>query len=116
MWPCATRARSDYECDAPGFGLRSYGSPRTPVTRPGRIYGRSRGRIRHDVIRRIVPNLSVRDGSAGHGFYVDFLGLAKEFDLGWITSFRSPENPSIRVSLVSGGCFRAGGLGDQRER
>jgi hypothetical protein len=34
--------------------------------------GRSRVRIRHDVIRRIVPNLNVRDASAGHDFYVDF--------------------------------------------
>ena len=62
----------------------------------------SGGRIRHDVIHRIVPNLNVRDASAGHDFYVDFLGLEKEFDLGWITSFRSPDNRSIQVSLVSG--------------
>jgi uncharacterized glyoxalase superfamily protein PhnB len=57
---------------------------------------------RHDVIHRIVPNLNVRDASIGHDFYVDFLGLEIAFDLGWITSFRSAENPSIQVSLVSG--------------
>jgi hypothetical protein len=55
------------------------------------------------VIHRIVPNLNVRDASAGHDFYIDFLGLEKEFDLGWITSCRSPENRSIQVSLVPGG-------------
>jgi uncharacterized glyoxalase superfamily protein PhnB len=49
-----------------------------------------------------VPNLNVRDASAGHDFYVDFLGLEKQFDLGWVGSFRSPENRSIQVSLVSG--------------
>jgi hypothetical protein len=49
-----------------------------------------------------VPNLKVGDAGAGHDFYVDFLGLEKEFDLGWIASFRSPENRSIQVSLVSG--------------
>jgi catechol 2,3-dioxygenase-like lactoylglutathione lyase family enzyme len=70
-----------------------------PVTGRNRIHGRSR--IRHDVIHRIVPNLNVRDPSAGHDFYVDFLGLKKQFDLGWVVSFRSPENRSIQVSLVS---------------
>jgi catechol 2,3-dioxygenase-like lactoylglutathione lyase family enzyme len=63
---------------------------------------RSRVRIRRDVIHRIIPNLNVRDAGAGHDFYVDFLGLEKQFDLGWIASFRSPENSSIQVSLVSG--------------
>ena len=53
------------------------------------------------MIHRIVPNLKVRDAGAGHDFYVDFLGLKKEFDLGWVASFRSPENRSIQVSLVS---------------
>ena len=54
------------------------------------------------MIHRIIPNLNVRDASAGHDFYIDFLGLEKQFDLGWIASFRSPENRSIQVSLVSG--------------
>ena len=54
------------------------------------------------MIHRIVPNLKVRDAGAGHDFYVDFLGLQKQFDLGWVASFRSPENSSIQVSLVSG--------------
>ena len=54
------------------------------------------------MIYRIVPNLKVRDAGAGHEFYVDFLGLENQFDLGWVASFRSPENRSIQVSLVSG--------------
>jgi uncharacterized glyoxalase superfamily protein PhnB len=54
------------------------------------------------VIHRIVPNLNVPDASAGHDFYVEFLGLEKAFDLGWIASFRSPGNRSIQVSLVCG--------------
>ena len=53
-------------------------------------------------LHRIVPNLKVDDAAAGHAFYVEFLGLKKEFDLGWIASFRDPENRSIQVSLVSG--------------
>jgi uncharacterized glyoxalase superfamily protein PhnB len=54
------------------------------------------------VIHRIIPNLKVGDASAGHDFYLEFLGLEKEFDLGWVASFRSPENRAIQVSLVSG--------------
>jgi catechol 2,3-dioxygenase-like lactoylglutathione lyase family enzyme len=54
------------------------------------------------MIHRIIANLKVRDPGAGHDFYVDFLGLEKQFDLGWVVSFRSPENRSIQVSLVSG--------------
>ena len=53
-------------------------------------------------IHRIIPNLNVDDASTGHDFYVGFLGLRQEFDLGWVTSFRSPTNPSAQISLVSG--------------
>lgn len=51
---------------------------------------------------RIVTNLNVEDATTGHDFYEDFLGLRKEFDMGWIASFRSPSNPSVQVSLVAG--------------
>lgn len=54
------------------------------------------------MIHWIMPNLNVRDASAGHDFYIDFLGLENGFDPGWIASFPSPENRSIQVSLVSG--------------
>ena len=53
-------------------------------------------------LHRIVPNLNVDDATTGHDFYEEFLGLRKEFDLGWVASFRSPTNPSVQVSLVSG--------------
>jgi catechol 2,3-dioxygenase-like lactoylglutathione lyase family enzyme len=53
------------------------------------------------VLHRIVPNLTVGDAGGGHDFYVDFLGLEKQFDLGWVASFRSPENSAIQVNLVS---------------
>ncbi|MGH3829060.1 MAG: hypothetical protein ACRDRS_01200 [Pseudonocardiaceae bacterium] len=48
------------------------------------------------VIRRIVPNLRVAEAHAGHDFYVEFLGLEKVFDLGWIASFRSRTTPGFR--------------------
>jgi uncharacterized glyoxalase superfamily protein PhnB len=53
------------------------------------------------MIFRIIPNLKVADAGAGHDFYTDYFGLKKQFDLGWVASFRSPENRSIQVSLVS---------------
>jgi predicted enzyme related to lactoylglutathione lyase len=53
-------------------------------------------------LHRITTNLNVDDATVGHDFYEDFLGLRKEFDMGWIASFRSPTNPSIQVSIVSG--------------
>jgi hypothetical protein len=54
---------------------RWHGSPRNAGHRPDHIHGQSR--IRHEVIHRIVSNLNVGDPSAGHDFYVDFLGLKK---------------------------------------
>ena len=52
---------------------------------------------------RIVPNLNVDDAGTGHEFYEEFLGLEKQFDLGWVASFRSKTHPSVQVSHVSGG-------------
>lgn len=52
-------------------------------------------------IYRIIPNLSVDDPTTGHEFFEDFLGLEKQFDLGWVASFRSPTNPSVQVTIVS---------------
>jgi hypothetical protein len=50
-------------------------------------------------VRRIIPNLNVDNASTGHEFYEDFFGLRKEFDMGWVASFRSPANPSLQVTL-----------------
>ncbi|HEX4335283.1 MAG TPA: VOC family protein [Polyangiaceae bacterium] len=54
------------------------------------------------ILRRIIPNLNVDDATTGHEFYEEFLGLKKEFDMGWVASFRSTTNPSVQVTLVSG--------------
>jgi len=51
-------------------------------------------------VRRIIPNLDVDDASTGHHFYEDFLGLRKQFDMGWVASFRSTTDPSVQVTLV----------------
>jgi len=52
-------------------------------------------------VHRIIPNLTVADPSTGHDFYEEFLGLEKQFDMGWVASFRSPTNASIQVTLVA---------------
>jgi predicted enzyme related to lactoylglutathione lyase len=52
-------------------------------------------------IHRVVPNLKVTDSGAGHDFYERVLGLERSFDLGWITGFRSPSNPTAQLSLLS---------------
>ncbi|MEO7195261.1 MAG: VOC family protein [Pseudonocardiaceae bacterium] len=54
------------------------------------------------VIHRIVPNLNVTNAQTGHAFYETFLGLEKAFELGWIVSYRAPDNPAAQISLVSG--------------
>jgi catechol 2,3-dioxygenase-like lactoylglutathione lyase family enzyme len=51
-------------------------------------------------LHRIVPNLAVADTRVGRDFYEGFLGLTEEFDLGWVTSFRSPTGATVH--LVSG--------------
>ena len=52
-------------------------------------------------IQRIVPNLTIDDPGLGHDFYIDVLGLEPALDLGWITTFRSPDQPRAQISLVS---------------
>jgi uncharacterized glyoxalase superfamily protein PhnB len=51
-------------------------------------------------LHRIIPNLAVDDATTGHEFYEQFLGLEKQFDLGWVASFRSPSNPAVQVTLA----------------
>ena len=52
-------------------------------------------------IHRIVPNLKVDDPAAAQEFYAEFLGLEKQFDLGWVASYTLPENRAIQVNLVT---------------
>ena len=52
-------------------------------------------------VNRIVPNLQAADTHVSQEFYADFLGLEPALDLGWIVSYRSPENPTAQVSVVT---------------
>ncbi len=52
-------------------------------------------------VNRIVPNLPFADTRAGREFYADFLGLEPALDMGWIFTYRSPDNPMAQVSFIS---------------
>ncbi len=51
-------------------------------------------------VNRIVPNLSAADTQVSRDFYAGFLGLEPALDLGWIVTYRSPDNPMAQVSLI----------------
>jgi catechol 2,3-dioxygenase-like lactoylglutathione lyase family enzyme len=52
-------------------------------------------------VNRIVPNLPASDTRAGRDFYADFLGLEPAMDMGWIVTYRSPNDPAVQVSIVA---------------
>lgn len=49
---------------------------------------------------RIFPNLRVPDIAEASEFYVDYLGLSEEFNLGWVARFSSPDGKAA-VQLVT---------------
>src|SRR4051812_25068827 len=51
-------------------------------------------------VNRIVPNLPATDTHAGREFYADFLGLETAMDMGWIVTYRSPDNPAVQLSII----------------
>lgn len=51
-------------------------------------------------IRRIVPNIASADPNLCRDFYAGFLGLRVAMDMGWITTYVSPDNPTAQVSVM----------------
>jgi catechol 2,3-dioxygenase-like lactoylglutathione lyase family enzyme len=49
---------------------------------------------------RRVPNIGSVDLQASRAFYVDVLGFEVAVDMGWINTFTSPENPTVKKSVV----------------
>ena len=45
-------------------------------------------------IRRVVPDIRSKQMDESRAFYVDFLGFNVEMDMGFITTFVSPSNPT----------------------
>ena len=54
-------------------------------------------------IRRIVPDIVSTRFDESRAFYVDFLGMRKAMDLGFIVTFVSPSNETAQVSIVGQG-------------
>ena len=52
-------------------------------------------------VRRIVPDVSSDRLDESREFYSGFLGLDVAMDIGWITTFVAPDNPTAQVSVMS---------------
>jgi predicted enzyme related to lactoylglutathione lyase len=51
-------------------------------------------------VQRIVPDFSSPDPAASRAFYEGVLGLEVAMDLGWITTFAAPGNPTAQLSVM----------------
>jgi catechol 2,3-dioxygenase-like lactoylglutathione lyase family enzyme len=51
-------------------------------------------------IRRVVPNIACDEPDACRDFYVGLLGFQIAMEMGWITTFVSPSNPTAQVSIL----------------
>jgi predicted enzyme related to lactoylglutathione lyase len=51
-------------------------------------------------VKRIVPDFSSPDPAASRAFYESVLGLEVAMDLGWITTFAAPGNPTAQLSVL----------------
>ena len=51
-------------------------------------------------IRRVVPDIMSERMDESRKFYTDFLGFDVRMDLGWVTTFVSPSNPTAQITVV----------------
>lgn len=51
-------------------------------------------------IRRIVPDITIKDTEECRRFYGEFLGMEPAMDMEWILTFVSPSNPTAQVTLL----------------
>ncbi len=52
-------------------------------------------------IRRVVSNIKSDQFPASRDFYNGVVGFDVAMDMGWITTFVSPDNPTAQVSIIS---------------
>jgi catechol 2,3-dioxygenase-like lactoylglutathione lyase family enzyme len=50
---------------------------------------------------RAVPNIRSDEPAKERDFFVDLFGFEVAMDLGWVTTLRSPENPSAQISIIT---------------
>jgi catechol 2,3-dioxygenase-like lactoylglutathione lyase family enzyme len=51
-------------------------------------------------IGRVVPDIRSKQMDESRAFYVDFLGFNVAMDMGFITTFVSPSNPTSQISVL----------------
>jgi catechol 2,3-dioxygenase-like lactoylglutathione lyase family enzyme len=51
-------------------------------------------------ISRVVPDIRSRQMDESRAFYVDFLGFNVGMDMGFITTFVSPTNPTSQITVL----------------
>jgi catechol 2,3-dioxygenase-like lactoylglutathione lyase family enzyme len=51
-------------------------------------------------IGRVVPDIKSRQMDESRAFYVDFLGFNVAMDMGFITTFVSPSNPTSQINVL----------------
>ena len=51
-------------------------------------------------ISRVVPDIRSKQMDESRRFYVDFLGFNVGMDMGFITTFVSPNNPASQISVL----------------
>ena len=51
-------------------------------------------------IRRVVPDIRSRQMDESRAFYVDFLGFNVAMDMGFITTFVAPGNPTSQINVL----------------
>ena len=51
-------------------------------------------------IKRIVPDITSERMDESRKFYAEFLGLEMAMDMGWISTFVSPANPTAQITLM----------------
>jgi len=51
-------------------------------------------------IRRVVPDIKSKQMDESRAFYADFLGFKVGMDMGFITTFASPSNPTSQINVM----------------
>ena len=51
-------------------------------------------------IARVVPDIRSKQMDESRAFYVDFLGFNVAMDMGFITTFVSPSNPTSQINVL----------------
>ena len=57
-----------------------------------------------------MPNIRTDRPAETRDFFVDLLGFEVAMDMDWVVTVRSPDNPSLQITMVSGDDMAAPGI------